>query len=326
MRKHMEKSLNTIPLIDVAPLLSGTPDQARGVAHALGRACRDVGFFYAVGHGVTADLRQRVFDCAVAFFTGPASIREAVCFQGPGSNRGYIRLGGETLDPSKPADVKEAFNIGLELAPDDPELLACAPFRDANLWPDIPDFRDTMLAYFNQVWRLGRDLHRGFALDLGLEADFFETRLDKPLATMRLLHYPRVTAPLPEGQLGAGIHTDYGNVTLLATDAVGGLMVRDRSGRWLEAPVIPDAFVCNIGDCLMRWSNDVYVSTPHKVVSPPASDRYSVAFFLDPNPDAIIACLPTCTGEGRPAKYEPVSGADFLRSRLEPTYANRPAS
>jgi len=321
----VETSLNAIPVIDVAPLLSGTPAEARAVAHALGRACRDVGFFYVRGHGVAPDLRQRVFDCAVAFFAGPASIRQAVSFEGPGSNRGYIRLGGEALDPSKPADVKEAFNIGLELAPDDPELLARAPFRAANLWPDIPGFRDTMLAYFNRVWRLGRDLHRGFALDLGLEPHFFESKLDKPLATMRLLHYPPVTAPLSEGQLGAGVHTDYGNVTLLATDAVGGLMVQDRSGRWLEAPVIPDAFVCNIGDCLMRWSNDVYVSTPHKVVNPPGADRYSVAFFLDPNPDAMVACLPTCISEDRPAKYGPISGADFLRSRLEPTYANRPA-
>ena len=126
------------------------------------------------------------------------------------------------------------------------------------------------------------------------------------------------------GQLGAGVHTDYGNVTLLATDAVGGLMVQDRSGRWLDAPVISGTFVCNIGDCLMRWSNDVYVSTPHKVVNP-GRDRYSVAFFLDPNPDAVVACLPTCTSPQRPAKYAPISGGDFLRSRLEPTYAAKTA-
>ena len=313
--------MNAIPVIDIAPLVSGAPAQAQAVAKALGSACRDVGFFYVTGHGIAPTLIARVFEMSAAFFAGPASIREAVSFSGPGGNRGYIRLGGETLDPGKPADVKEAFNIGLELAPDDPELLARAPFRAANLWPDMPDFRDTMLDYFNRVWRLGRDLHRGFALDLGLEPDFFESRLDRPIATLRLLHYPPVKAPLPDGQLGAGVHTDYGNVTLLATDAVGGLMVRDRSGRWLDAPVMPGAFICNIGDCLMRWSNDIYVSTPHKVVSPPGADRYSVAFFLDPNPDAMVACLPTCTSADRPAKYAPITGTEFLRSRLEPTYA-----
>jgi isopenicillin N synthase-like dioxygenase len=143
------------------------------------------------------------------------------------------------------------------------------------------------------------------------------------MATLRLLHYPPTQVPLAEGQLGAGEHTDYGNVTLLATDAVGGLMVRDRNGRWLDAPVIADAFICNIGDCLMRWTNDVYVSTPHKVVSPPGRDRYSVAFFLDPDPDAVVACLPTCANGARPAKYPAVTAADFLRSRLAPTYAHQ---
>ena len=100
-------------------------------------------------------------------------------------------------------------------------------------------------------------------------------------------------------------------------------MVRDRNGRWLDGAGVPDAFVCNIGDCLMRWTNDVYVSTPHKVVSPPGRDRYSVAFFLDPDPDAVVACLPTCAGDGQPAKYPAVTAADFLKSRLEPTYAHQ---
>src|SRR5258708_5523490 len=213
--------MSAIPVIDISPLMDGSPAEAQAVAKAVGQACRGVGFFYISGHGVPPALMQRVFDSSAAFFTGPAAMREAVSFSGPGDNRGYIRLGGETLDPGKPADVKEAFNIGLELAPDDPELLARAPFRAANLWPDMPDFRDTMLEYFNAVWRLGRDLHRGFALDLGLERDFFETKLDKPNATLRLLHYPPVRGPLPDGQLGARAHTDYGNVTLLATDPLG---------------------------------------------------------------------------------------------------------
>jgi isopenicillin N synthase-like dioxygenase len=305
--------MTEIPIIDVAPLLTGSLQQARAVAAELGQACREVGFFYITGHGIAEDLIAAVFERSAAFFAGPAAIREAASFAGANSNRGYIRLGGEALDPGKPADVKEAFNIGLELPPDDPELLARAPFRSANLWPETAGFRDTMLDYFNRVWRLGRDLHRGFALDLGLEPDYFESRLDKPIATLRLLHYPPVEGPLASGQLGAGVHTDYGNVTLLATDAVGGLMVRNRSGHWLDAPVVPNAFVCNIGDCLMRWSNDVYVSTPHKVVSPPGRDRYSVAFFLDPNPDAMVA------------KYAPITGGDFLLSRLEPTYAGSKA-
>jgi isopenicillin N synthase-like dioxygenase len=318
--KSIVEPNSPIPLIDVAPLLAGDAAGARCVAQAIGQACRGIGFFYITGHGVAPAELADVFGKAAEFFKGSLEAKTRSAFVGPGGNRGYIRLGAETLDPGKPPDVKEAFNIGLELAPDDPDLLAKKPFRAPNLWPDVPGFRAAMLAYFTHMWELGRILHRAFALDLGIEPSFFDDKFRKPLATLRLLHYPPVDRPLDEGQLGAGEHTDYGNVTLLATDTSGGLMVRDRSGRWLHAPVIPDAYVCNIGDCLMRWTNDVYVSTPHKVVTPPGKDRYSIAFFLDPDPDAIVACLPTCTSAAKPARYPPVSGAEFLRSRLEPTY------
>src|SRR3981081_2020736 len=154
-----EMPMNAIPVIDIAPLVNGSPEQAHAVASALGNACRDVGFFYISGHGVPPSLIARVFQTSAAFFAGPASIREAASFSGPGDNPGYIRLGGEALDPGKPSDVKEAFNIGLELAPDDPELLARAPFRALNLWPDMPGFHDTMTDYFNRLWGLGRELH-----------------------------------------------------------------------------------------------------------------------------------------------------------------------
>jgi isopenicillin N synthase-like dioxygenase len=309
-----------IPIVDVAPLLAGNAQGERAVARQIGDACRGIGFFYITGHGVTPETLKAVFDNAAMFFRSPTPFKTRSAFVGAGGNRGYIKLGGEALDPNKPADVKEAFNIGLELAPDDPDLLARKPFRALNLWPNVPGFRATMLAYFTQMLELGRVLHRAFALDLGIDPSYFDDKFKKPMATLRLLHYPPIDKPLDEGQLGAGEHTDYGNVTLLATDSSGGLMVRDRSGHWLDAPVIPGAYVCNIGDCLMRWTNDIYVSTPHKVVNPPGKDRYSIAFFLDPDPDAVVACLSTCADATRPARYAPVSGADFLKSRLEPTY------
>ncbi len=312
-----------IPVIDVAPLVAGDPAGEREVARLVGSACREIGFFYIIGHGIAPAARARVFETAAAFFSAPAAVKDAAAFSGPGGNRGYIGLGAERLDPAKPPDLKEAFNVGLELAPDDPELIAGKPFRVPNAWPAVGDFRGVMHDYFERMWRLGVLLHRAFARDLGLDPAFFAAYFRKPMATLRLLHYPPTDMPPAEGQLGAGVHTDYGNVTLLATDAVGGLMVRDRDGRWHDAPVVPDAFVCNIGDCLMRWTNDTYVSTPHKVVSPPGRHRYSVAFFLDPDPDAVVACLPGCAGPGCPAKYPAVTAADFLRARLEPTYATR---
>lgn len=313
-----------IPVIDLRPLREEGEEGLRATARAVGEACRGVGFFYVAGHGVPADLRAATFDAARRLFAADPAVKEAVSFRRSTHNRGYIGLGAEALDPAKAADLKEAFNTGLDLPADDPEVVAGLPFRGVNLWPEMEGFRATLLAYFDAVWRLGRDLHRAFALDLGLPPDFFEARLDRPMATLRLLHYPPRPAAVAAGQLGAGAHTDYGNLTLLATDEVGGLEVRRRDGGgWIPAPVVPDAFVCNIGDCLMRWTNDSYVSTPHRVVSPAGRERYSVAFFLDPNPDALVACLDTCAGPERPAKYPPVTAADYLRQRLDATYAHR---
>ncbi|MES2915138.1 MAG: 2-oxoglutarate and iron-dependent oxygenase domain-containing protein [Pseudomonadota bacterium] len=310
--------MTVIPVIDVSGL-SGGEAAALRVARDIGTACRDVGFFYVVGHPVPLDLSQAVFAAAAAFFALPEADKRLVRYSAAG-NRGHVPMKGEALDPTRPADLKEAFNIGLDLPPDDPDLLAGRGFRATNLWPGLPGFRDTMLAYFDASHRLGLLLHRAFALDLGLAPEFFDDKLDRPMAVLRLLHYPPAPGRTEAGQLGAGEHTDYGCVTLLATDGVGGLEVQTRGGAWLAAPHVPGAFVCNIGDCLMRWTNDIYVSTPHRVVSPAGRERFSVAFFLDPNPDAEIACLPGCAMPERPARYRPIRGDAFLRARLSPTY------
>jgi isopenicillin N synthase-like dioxygenase len=289
---------------------------------ALGAASRGVGFFLSVGHGIAPELSAAAFAAARAFFARPLAEKQALSIRRSPHNRGYVALGEERLDAAAAADRKEAFNIGLDLPPDHPEVLAGRPFRGVNLWPELPGWRATMLAYFEACWAAGRRLHRGFAADLGLPPDWFESRLDAPIATLRLLRYPGGAG---KGAAGAGAHTDYGNVTLLATDGVPGLEIRRRDGDWVAAPAVPGALVCNIGDCLMRWTNGVYASTPHRVVAPPA-ERISIAFFLDPNPEALVAALPSCVGPDRPPRWPPVTGADYLRERLDATYAHRAGS
>jgi len=309
----------SIPIIDVSPLAARDTAGTERVASEIGAACWETGFFYVAGHDVPNELMQAAFERSAAFFAQEDQKKREVIYDAS-SNRGYVPMKGEALDPSKPADLKKAFNIGLELPADDPEMVEGAMFRAANLWPDTAGFRDTMLAYFSACHDLGRALHRAFAIDLGLETGFFEDKLDRPMAVLRLLHYPAAEGPSEAGQLGAGEHTDYGCVTLLATDGVGGLEVRTRAGEWIAAPHVPGTFVCNIGDCLMRWTNDIYVSTPHRVVSPSGRERFSIAFFLDPNPDADISCLPGCASAQRPARYAPIRGDEFLLSRLSPAY------
>ncbi len=278
----------------------------------LGRACRDTGFFVLTGHGIDAALIGDVFAQADVFFAQPRAEKAKLDIRASGTNRGWAEIGTENLDDTSDAfDRKEAFNIGLDMDPDDPRIRAGEPFRGVTLWPDLAGFRDTLLAYFAAVHRLGVELHRPIALDLGLEEQYFTPHLDQPLATLRLLRYPGGGG---EG-IGAGAHTDYGSLTLLMTDGEAGLQVRPRGQDWIDVPHVPGGFVVNIGDCLMRWTNDIYVSTPHRVLVP-RRVRRSIAFFLDPNPDAVIRALPG-TGE---AHYPPVTGADYLRSRLDATY------
>ena len=308
MTAVFEASLQQLPIIDLKAL-AGAP-----LAAAVGRACRDVGFFYVVNHAVAPALMRATFAQSAALFASSLQAKQALAIEKIGGNRGYSGLKHEALDPTKGADLKEAFNIGLELLPDDPDLIARKPFRTANAWPALPGFRDTVLAYFDACTGLALDLHRAFAVDLGLPAEHFTDKFSKPMTTLRLLHYPQGSSV---GEIGAGEHTDYGNITLLATDDVGGLEVRTRQGDWIGAAPLENAFIVNIGDCLMRWTNDVYVSTPHRVVNRSGRERYSVAFFFDPNPEALVAAIPSCVPAGTAPRHPPILAADYLRERLE---------
>ena len=308
---------DALPIIDVSGLHD--PEALPRIAAEIGAACREVGFFYVVNHGAPKALVASAFAESRKFFALPLAEKQTIAMAKVGGNRGYSALMNEVLDQAVGPDMKEAFNIGLDLAPDDPEILARKRFRALNAWPRLPGFRETMLAYYEACLALGARLHQAFAADLGLPLDYFDPTLARPVATVRLLHYP---AGGSEDAVGAGAHTDYGNLTLLATDDVGGLEVRKRSGEWIEAPVVPDAFVVNIGDCLMRWTNDVYVSTPHRVFNRSGRERYSIAFFLDANPDAEVAAIPSCVGPEGPL-YAPISAGDYLLSRLE---ASKPAA
>ena len=303
-----------IPILDWSRFGDGTDRD--GFVADLGAACRDTGFFLVTGHGIDTGLIDATFTAADAFFGLPDVEKAKSDIRVSKTNRGWSAEGTENLDDSKPdqIDRKEAFNIGLELPSDDPRM--SQPFRGANMWPDTPGFRETALAYFDAVHKLGIDLHRPIALDLGLEEHYFAPFLDAPLATLRFLRYPAGT---PEANaIGAGAHTDYGSITLLMGDGEPGLQVMPRGRDWIDVPHVPGAFIVNIADCLMRWTNDVYVSTPHRVLIP-KRQRRSLVFFLDPNPDAVVEALP---GTGV-AKYPPVTGAEYLKLRLDATYADK---
>ncbi|QBY01572.1 isopenicillin N synthase family oxygenase [Rhodophyticola sp. CCM32] len=301
-----------IPILDWQRFAGGADRD--GFVADLGAAARGPGFFLLTGHGVDQTLCAEVFAQADRFFALPLAEKQNISILKTPHYRGWAHDGLESLDEnSGAADRKESFNMGLDLAPDDPRVLANEPFRGVNQWPDLHGFRDTMRAYYDAAMTLGTGIMRAVALDLGLPETHFDTALHDPLAALRVLHYPPGTGT--EGEIGAGAHTDYGAITLLMTDGEAGLQVKPRGADWIDAPHVEGAYVVNIGDCLMRWTNDIYVSTPHRVL-PPKRARRSVAFFVEANPDVVVKALP---GTGTP-KYPPVRAADYLMSRLDATY------
>jgi len=280
-----------LPLIDIRPLVA----EGRGreaVAAQIGEACRAHGFFYVAHHGVDAALVQRLETLSRAFFALP----EATKMQwrmalGGRAWRGYFPLGGE-LTSGRP-DWKEGLYLGSELPADDPRVAAGWPVHGANLFPDEPgleDFRQTLLDYMAAVTQLGHRLMEGIALSLCLPATYFADRYTAdPLILFRLFNHPN--QPMPEGldvQWGVGEHTDYGLLTLLHQDDIGGLAVHTPAG-WVDAPPVPGTFVCNIGDMLDRMPGGLYESTPHRVKrNTSGGDRLSFPLFFDPNFEARV--------------------------------------
>jgi isopenicillin N synthase-like dioxygenase len=268
-----------VPIIDVRGLDGSSVDR-RTVATQLGEACRESGFFYAVGHGVDEDLQRRLQQLSKQFFAQDleSKLRIRMAFGGR-AWRGYFRV-GEELTSGKP-DQKEGLYFGAELPADHPLVREGTPLHGPNLFPsEPPGFREAVLDYIAALTQLGHRLMAGLALSLGLEESYFARRYTgEPLTLFRIFNYP---PPLDPASWSVGEHTDYGLLTILLQDDAGGLEVRSRS-KWVPAPPVPGSFVCNIGDMLDRMTKGLYRSTPHRVRNPAPRDRLSFPFFFDPS-------------------------------------------
>jgi isopenicillin N synthase-like dioxygenase len=279
---------DSLPVIDVTPLFGRDEMLRRNVADAIGRACRDNGFFYATGHGVDA---SQLDAAARIFFALPESEKLKITMaKGGRAWRGYFRVGGE-LTSGKP-DRKEGIYFGTELDDRDPRVQAGLPLHGANQFPaHPPQLRDAVLDYLQTNTRAAHAIMEGIALSLGLDAQYFRTHYtSEPTILFRIFHYPS-DSPQSE-QWGVGKHTDYGLLTLLAQDDAGGLQVKSPDG-WIEAPPIPGTLVCNIGDMLDRLTGGFYRSTPHRAKNVSGRGRLSFPFFFDPGFAAQIEPLPS---------------------------------
>ncbi len=310
----------SIPVLDLSDALHGDLASRRKLATYLDRICREIGFFTLIGHGAPAAVLDELRSTANLFFALPLEEKRRAIHPVAGTPRGYRALGIEALsygnDRATPPDLKEYYHFGRETWPDEPYFTGPEGRRYfiRNLWPARPaGFKEAAARYYAEMERISLALMRLAALALGQDEHFFDDKIDRHITAMRLNFYPAQTkAPLP-GQLRAGEHTDYGNFTILnGENAPGGLQVRTRAGEWLDVETEPASFVVNIGDLLMRWTNDRWVSNTHRVVNPPDSvaaraQRLSIAFFHHPNYDASIECI---APPGQ-AKYPPVRSGDY---------------
>ena len=318
----MTIATSTLPIVDVTGLSSSDPEKRRAVGQALRQACLDKGFFYCAGHGIPAGLIDAVFAETRAFFDLPLETKELVAKEKSFCNRGYETLGGQTLQAGAKPDLKEGYYIGLELPEDDPRVVARKFNHGPNQWPaDLPGFRPAMRAYHAAMLDLAERLMRGLALSLDLEENHFDGFVRDPLAILRLLHYPPHPPQAGSDELGAGAHTDFGGVTLLLQDEVGGLQVFDNASQgWIAAQPIPGTFVINLGDMIARWTNDRYRSTLHRVINASGRERYSIPFFFTGNPDFEVSCIPTCLAPGESPLYPPITVEQHLQSMYSKTY------
>ena len=307
-------SRDEVPVLDLGPLFDG--GSIDHLATQLDRACREIGFFYVSNHGVSENVLNAIFGATRRYFAMPPEVRQAHLMH-PFFRRGFMPQ-GVSQQPGRPADLKESYEIGLDLAWDDPDVVARRPLHAPNQWPaDMPWLREASEPYFEQTMQLGLQLLRLIAHALKLDQSFFLQYTKKPMVQMRLFHYPPQPQAASETAMGAAPHTDFGMITLLAQDPIGGLELRKRDGEWIGAPYIDGTLVVNIGDLFQRWTNDLYVSNPHRVTNRTGRERYSIPMFFNLDYDAPVTCLPTCCSDDNPPRHEPIKSGDYIVSRFK---------
>ena len=309
-----------VPIVDITPFAAEETRGRADVAEAVRTACEEIGFFVITGHGFPEGVVTRIYDVLRAFFDLPTEEKNEIGETGPVmGGLMHFGLGKEAL----------AATLGGETIPDLKETLDFGPGFFGDRWPmRPPDLEPAWRAYYEAMSTLAATLRSIFATALGLAPEYFEDKFRGHLSSLRVIDYPEQSVPPAPGQLRAGAHCDYGVLTILRTeDAPGGLQVRTRAGRWSDVPHIPGSFVVNIGDAMMRWTNDRWVSTQHRVVNPPVDPtqparRQSIAYFHNLPRDTVIECLPPFRETGIPPRYSPITYGEYAELRYRQAHGD----
>ncbi|MBV9251782.1 MAG: isopenicillin N synthase family oxygenase [Acetobacteraceae bacterium] len=297
-----------IPVIDYGPYFAGEPGALEQLAHQVRNACENIGFLYALNHGVPQEIIDRAFAASRRFHALPTEAKMGLRLNQ--NNIGYMPMNASvqaasTVHRATKPNQNESFFISHDRGPEHPDVKAGIPLRGRNQWPDnLPGLREDLMAYFHALYAMCERMLPPFAVALDMPPDYFAPFFaNEAHANLRFLHYPP-QKDISDNSFGTAPHTDNSFMTALARTDVPGLAVRLPSGEWFPPPVIPGTFLINLGNIMRRWSNDRFLSTPHGVINDSGGDRYSIAYFHSPNPDAVIECLPSCCDSAaNPPRY-----------------------
>jgi len=322
--------IDAIPIIDIGDIDQTTGAGIESIAQEIRDAYSTVGFAYIVNHGIDPTLIDELFQASAEFHALPRAAKMAIELNA--LHRGFIPINTSTDKNSKLAVVtkpnqSESFIMMREADARDPGVRAGDYLAGPNQWPEeLPGFRTTVTAYHEALTQLGHKVCRAIALALRTDAEAFSAAFAPPTTFLRLLHYPPQPPDPANDIYGSAPHTDFGCITILAQDTIGGLQVRNAAGSWIDAPHMPDSFVMNVGDMLHRWSNGQLLSTPHRVVNRSGKHRYACPFFFDPDVTAEVAPLASCITAERRRRFPAIVYGDFLRAELQAGYEKHAAT
>ena len=302
-----------IPKIDISEIEE--KEFSRTLLQDFFSAYNKYGFGYIINHGIEKTLIEQLFQVSKQFHSQPLSEKMRVALDH--NHRGYIAINTSTDVNSKLADVKkpnqsESFMMMREDKSELPDVYLSGP----NQWPKLENFKEVLEKYTCNMTKLGRNLMRLALLSSGVKDLSVMQSLDTPTIWLRLLHYPPISKNSPSDLYGSAPRTDFGCLTILAQDEIGGLQVQTREGEWIDVPKLEGSFVVNVGDMLSRYTNGLLRSTPHRVINKSGKERFSCPFFFDPHTNAVVQPL---KGTGKP-KFSPINFGEFLREELEASY------
>ena len=297
---------NVIPVIDLSS--RHLPEQRQHLSRQLVETAEQSGFFYVSNHGIMQERCAAAFAASRQFFALDQDVKAKIAVDQ--NQRGWMAQGLTNLEGAATHDAKEVFFWGYDITVDDPALKAGAPLVALNQWPqeEAAFLKERIMPYYHDVLELGRDLLSLLAEGLGQSPEFFSKAYEKPLGRGQLVYYPAMDQKDHEAErFGAAAHSDFGVLTILMQDDLGGLQIKSADGDWIEAPPIPDTFVCNIGDLLEMWTNNRLTSTLHRVINKSPKSRFSIPVFCDPSSLTVI----------NPQDFDPSASADNITTAGE---------